>query len=93
MKRRGFFDIRHSEAIIQQCASTDILVDSVCQRIGCTRPVSEGIVTATARVVHQNRSQFIAESVLHDSKDNQIARATAVFVRSKIPLSDQIGYK
>jgi len=93
MKRRDFFDIRHPEAIIQQFASTDILVDSVGQRIGCTRPVWEGIVTATGRVVHRNRSQFIAESVLNDSKDNQIARASGIFVRSKIPLSDQVGYK
>jgi len=58
-----------------------------------TRPVSEGIVKSIGRVVNQNRSQFICESVLFDSNDKEIARATGVFVRSKIPLSEEIGYK
>ncbi len=57
-----------------------------------TRPVSEGIVKAIGKVVYRNRSQFIAESVLYDSNENEIARANGVFVRSKIPLSDKIGY-
>ncbi len=57
-----------------------------------TRPVSEGVVKAVGKVVHQNKSQFIAESVLYDSNDNEIARANGVFVRSKIPLTEKIGY-
>ncbi len=58
-----------------------------------TRPVSEGVVKAIGKVVNQNRSQFICESVLSDSNGKEIARATGIFVRSKIPLSDKIGYK
>ncbi len=58
-----------------------------------TRPVSEGTVMSNGKVVNQNNSQFIAESILYDSNDNEIARATGVFVRSKIPLSEEIGYK
>ncbi len=58
-----------------------------------TRPVSEGVVKSVGKVVNQNRSQFICESILFDSKDKEIARATGIFVRSKIPLSEEIGYK
>ncbi len=58
-----------------------------------TRPVSEGVVKAIGKVVNQNRAQFICESVLSDSNGKEIARATGIFVRSKIPLSDKIGYK
>jgi acyl-coenzyme A thioesterase PaaI-like protein len=58
-----------------------------------TRPVSDGVVKSIGRVVNQNRSQFICESVLFDSNQKEIARATGIFVRSKIPLSDKIGYK
>jgi uncharacterized protein (TIGR00369 family) len=57
-----------------------------------TRPVSEGIVKAIGKAVYRNRSQFIAESVLYDSKENEIARANGLFVKSKIPLSEKIGY-
>jgi uncharacterized protein (TIGR00369 family) len=58
-----------------------------------TRPVSEGQVRAVGKVVNQNRSQFIAESVLFDSHDREIGRATGLFVRSRIPLSSDIGYE
>lgn len=58
-----------------------------------TRPVSEGIVRATGRVVNQNRTQFICEAVLFNDDDREIARATGIFVRSKIPLSEEIGYQ
>lgn len=58
-----------------------------------TRPVSEGVVKSIGRVVNQNRTQFICESVLYDSHDREIARATGIFVRSKIPLTAEIGYK
>ena len=58
-----------------------------------TRPVSEGVVKSIGKVVNQNQSQFICESVLYDSNDKEIARATGIFVRSKIPLSNKIGYK
>lgn len=58
-----------------------------------TRPVSQGVVKSIGRVVNQNRSQFICESILYDSNEKEIARATGIFVRSKIPLSDKIGYK
>ncbi len=58
-----------------------------------TRPVSEGVVKSIGRVVNQNRSQFICESVLFNSNDKEIARATGIFVRSKTPLSEEIGYK
>ena len=57
-----------------------------------TRPVSEGTVEAFGKVVCQNRSQFIAESVLFDSTKREIARASGIFVRSKILLSEKIGY-
>ena len=58
-----------------------------------TRPVSEGVVTAFGKVVNRNRTQFIAESVLYDSNEREIARANGIFVRSKVPLSAEIGYQ
>ena len=58
-----------------------------------TRPVSEGVIKSIGKVVNQNRSQFICESVLFDSNKKEIARATGIFVRSKVPLSEKIGYR
>ncbi|MCJ8344054.1 PaaI family thioesterase [bacterium] len=58
-----------------------------------TRPVSQGIVKAIGKVVNQNKSQYIAEAILYNSKDQEIARATGIFVKSKIILNDKIGYQ
>lgn len=58
-----------------------------------TRPVSSGTVRAIGKVVNQNRSQFICESIMYDYNDREIARGSGIFVRSKVPLSGEIGYK
>jgi len=58
-----------------------------------TRPVSSGQLLAVGKVVNQNRTQFIAESILYDDREREIARANGVFMRSKIPLSPDIGYQ
>ncbi|MBC2705705.1 PaaI family thioesterase [Desulfobacula sp.] len=71
----------------------DVFVLTTSLTTYITRPVSEGVVKSIGKVVNQNHSQFICESVLYDSNDKEIARATGIFVRSKIPLSDKIGYK
>ena len=52
-----------------------------------TRPVSEGKLKALGKVVNKNKTQFIAESVVYDSKGNEIGRGNGVFVRSKLPLN------
>ncbi|WP_419661381.1 PaaI-related protein [Desulfosarcina variabilis str. Montpellier] len=57
------------------------------------RPVSEGVVTAMGKVVNRNNTQFIAESVLYDDNHREIARANGIFVRSKMSLTEEIGYR
>jgi uncharacterized protein (TIGR00369 family) len=57
-----------------------------------TKPVSEGTLEAVGRVVHQNKSQFIAESVVYDSNRDEIGRGNGIFVRGKFPLIRAVGY-
>ncbi len=56
------------------------------------RPVSGGITRAVGRVVSASANQFVAESVLYDGEDREIARGSGVFVRSRIALTPEIGY-
>lgn len=58
-----------------------------------TRPISSGKMTAIGEVVHFNHSQFIAEAVVYDEDEEEIARANGIFVRSKMKLSDTPGYQ
>lgn len=57
-----------------------------------TRPISHGKMTAVGEVVHFNRTQFIAEAVVYDEEEEEIARANGIFVRSKMSLADTDGY-
>ncbi len=57
-----------------------------------TRPVSSGILRSVGRVVNRNKTQFIAESVVYDSKGKEIGRGNGLFVRSKLLLKDAAGY-
>lgn len=57
-----------------------------------TRPVAEGSIKAIGRVVNRNRSQWIAESVLYNSEEREIARGNGIFVRSKLLLANTPGY-
>ncbi len=58
-----------------------------------TRPISHGKMTAIGEVVHFNRTQFIAEAVVYDEDEEEIARANGIFVRSAMRLEDTAGYK
>jgi len=56
------------------------------------RPISEGTMKAIGRVVHAGARAFIAESVVVDGNDAEIARGSGNFVISKIKLTADMGY-
>ena len=57
-----------------------------------TRPVSEGLMKSIGRVVHQNKTQILADSVVYDGQEREIGRGNGLFVRGKIRLSEVRGY-
>lgn len=58
-----------------------------------TRPISSGVIKAVGKVVNQNASQFIAESIAYNAKGKEIARGSGIFVRSKTALVGTMGYE
>lgn len=58
-----------------------------------TRPISTGTMKAVGKVVNKNRTQFIAEAVVYNSKEQEVGRGNGIFVRSKSKLMDVDGYK
>jgi len=71
----------------------DVFVLTVSYTVYFTRPVSEGVMKASGKVVQASRRLIIAESVVVDSKEREIARGSGTFLPSKISLADVIGYK
>ena len=57
------------------------------------RPISEGTMKATGKVVYAAGRSFVAESVVEDGEGNEIARGSGNFVVSKIKLNADVGYR
>jgi acyl-coenzyme A thioesterase PaaI-like protein len=56
-------------------------------------PVSAGTVRAVGKVVSGGGSSFLAESVLYNDQYEEIARGSGMFIRSKMPLDPEMGYR
>ena len=70
-----------------------VFVLTVSFNVYLIRPISEGEMKATGRVVHRSRRLFLAEAELVDSKGREIGRGSGTFMRSTTPLSPEIGYE
>lgn len=57
------------------------------------RPIATGEMKGVGKVVSRTRTQYIAEAIVYDTKDREIARGTGTFVKGKNPLTEEIGYK
>ena len=71
----------------------DVFVLTVSYNVYFTRPVSEGVMKANAKVVQASKRLVVAESIVVDSEEREIARGSGTFMRSKIKLTEEIGYK
>ena len=71
---------------------TEVFVLTTSFTTYLTRPVSSGTMRSVGRVVNHNKSQFIAEAIVYDEKNNEIGRGNGIFVRSKLQLKDAAGY-
>ena len=71
----------------------DVFVLTVSYNVYFMRPVSAGVMKATGKIVHASLRLIIAESVVVDSEEREIARGSGTFMRSMIKLTEEIGYK
>jgi len=71
----------------------DVFVLTTSFSLCLPRPVSSGEMRTESKVVHVAKSRIIAESVVHDDEGREIARSTGTFLRSKIELTADIGYR
>lgn len=71
----------------------DVFVLTTNFNIHLERPVSDGYIRGTGRVVANQSKQIIAEGTAHDADGNEIARGTGTFVKSNIELTADLGYE
>jgi acyl-coenzyme A thioesterase PaaI-like protein len=56
-------------------------------------PVSAGRIRSVGKVASVGGSSFLAESVLYNDQDEEIARGSGMFVKSKVKLDPEMGYR
>jgi uncharacterized protein (TIGR00369 family) len=71
---------------------TDVFVLTVTYNVVLVRPVSQGVITATGRLVNTSRNLLVAEAELHDDRGKLLARGSGTFMRSTIALDSSVGY-
>ena len=71
----------------------DVFMLTVSFNIYLTRPISQGVMKSTGKVVQRSRRLYIAESELFDSRGRTIGRGSGTFMRSEMPLDPTMGYK
>ena len=72
---------------------TDAFVLTTSFNINITRPVSSGKITAIGKIKFKSRNLFVAEATLYNEVGKVVAFGTGNFTKSKIPLTEEIGYK
>ncbi len=71
----------------------DTFVLTVSFNIYLLRPIDKGMIKAIGKVVNSTKTQYFAEAILYDAEEREIARGSGVFVKGKIKLTPEIGYK
>ena len=71
----------------------DVFVYTVSFNVQLLRPVSAGIIRSIGELKFKSTNLFIADSMLFDEKNKLVGRGSGNFMRSKIELTDDIGYK
>lgn len=75
-----------------QSLDREFFVLTVSFNIYLTRPISEGGMVASGKVVHHSTRLYLAEAEVCDSQGRSIARGSGSFMRSRIALDSDLGY-
>ncbi|HEV8505217.1 MAG TPA: PaaI family thioesterase [Chitinophagaceae bacterium] len=71
----------------------DVFVYTVSFNVQLLRPVSNGIIKSVGELKFKSANLFIADSTLFDENKKLVGRGSGNFMKSKIELCENIGYK
>jgi len=70
----------------------DVFVYTVSFNVQLLRPVANGLIKAIGETKFKSTNLFIADSTLFDENNKVVGRGSGNFMRSKIELTENIGY-
>lgn len=75
-----------------QSTIQDAFILTTTFNIQLLRPVKTGSIKAIGKVTFNSKSLFIADAVLYDYKNREVARGSGTFMKSQQPLDEKLGY-
>jgi uncharacterized protein (TIGR00369 family) len=72
---------------------SDSFVYTTSFNIQILRPVKVGRIRAVGELKFKSKHLFIADAVLYDEKNREVARGSGTFMKSKMSLDETMGYK
>jgi len=72
---------------------TDVFVLTTSFNLNLVRPVQSGLLKAVGKVRFVSKNLFTAEGILYNEQGKEIGFGTGNFAKSRVKLSDTIGYK
>jgi uncharacterized protein (TIGR00369 family) len=70
----------------------DVFVLTVTFNVNFLRPIADGEMIATGKVINVGRTVWVADASLMDDRGRLLGRGTGTFMRSKISLNDVAAY-
>ena len=71
----------------------DVFVYTVSFNVQLLRPISKGLIKSVGKLKFKSTNLFIADSNLFDENNKLAGRGSGNFMKSKIELTENIGYK
>jgi len=71
---------------------TDVFVLTTNFNINLIRPANQGKITAIGKIRYKSKNLLMAESTLFNEAGKEIAFGSGSFAKSKIQLTEEIGY-
>ncbi len=71
----------------------DVFVYTVSFNIQMLRPVKDGLIKSIGELKFKSANLYIADSTLWDENGKMVGRGSGNFMKSKIALNEDIGYK
>lgn len=70
----------------------DAFIYTTTFNIQLLRPVKTGTIKAIGTVTFKSKNLFIADAVLYDHKNREVARGSGNFMKSQLELNEILGY-
>lgn len=75
-----------------QSSILDAFIYTTTFSIQLLRPVKKGTIKAIGTVTFKSKNLFIADAVLYDDKNREVARGSGNFMKSQLELNESLGY-